>query len=62
MIANLLKLIGIRLYVVRYRFPSRHVKGRMVEGCSGPMLKSTAEHIAAYGNIRWSGNHWIEKF
>lgn len=58
---RLWKLLGVTLYRVHYRFPSRLVKGKMVVGRSGPMFKSTAEYIAAYGNARWSGSHWVER-
>lgn len=60
MIAWLLKRLGFKLYVVRYRFPSKSVPGRMVEGKSSPMLKCEANYIAAWGKAKWSGEHWVE--
>lgn len=48
-------------YVVRFKFPSRWVPGRYVEGKEKPRSKKTALLRARIGNrLYGDGSHWIE--
>jgi len=54
------RVLGLRYYVV-YSFPSKECQGKTVIGRSGPYLKRSAEHLAAYSNVHFTGTHWVEE-